>query len=74
MGVVVPNVRVFLICLLPSLYPPFLFLFKLFACLFVFFFSLLSQCDRSPNVPVQGHMAGLQGLLAIRAFYCLGAD
>ena len=34
-------------------------------------FPLLSQCDGCPDVPVWGLMAGLQGLLAMGAFYCL---
>ena len=36
-------------------------------------FPLLSQCDRCPDVPLWGLMAGLRRLLAIGAFYCLGA-
>ena len=40
---------------------------------FVFLFPLLSQCDGCPNVPVWGLTAGLQGLLAMGEFYCLGA-
>ena len=39
---------------------------------FFFLFPLLSQGDRCPNIPVQGLMAGLWGLLAMGAFYCLG--
>ena len=38
-----------------------------------FFLPLLSQCDGCPDVPVWVLMAGLQGLLAMGAFYCLGA-
>ena len=37
-----------------------------------FLFPLSSQCDRCPDVPVWGLKAGLQGLLAMGAFYCLG--
>ena len=37
------------------------------------FFPLLSQCDKCPDVPMWGLMAGLQGLLAMGTFYCLGA-
>ena len=46
--------------LLPSLYPP-------------FFFPLLLQCDGCLHVPLWRLMAGLQELLAMGAFYCLGA-
>ena len=55
----------FLIFLLPFYYPSFFFFFSLF--------PLLSQCDRCPDVPVWGLIAGLQGLLAMGAFYYLGA-
>ena len=37
------------------------------------FFALVSQCDRCLDVPLWGRMAGLQRLLAMGAFYCLGA-
>ena len=35
------------------------------------FFPLLSQCHRCLHVTVWGFIAGLQGLLALRVFYCL---
>ena len=38
-----------------------------------FLFPLSSQCDRCLDVPMWGLKAGLQGLLAMRAFYRLGA-
>ena len=37
-----------------------------------FFFPLLSQCNGCLDVPLWGLMAGLQELLAMGAFYCLG--
>ena len=39
---------------------------------FVFLFPLLSPCERCPDVPVWGLIAGLWGLLAMGAFYHLG--
>ena len=69
-----------------SIVQPLLFLKRLFSALvlFSFFcfppttppffvFPLLSQCDECLDVPLWGLMAGLQGLLAMREFYCLGA-
>ena len=41
--------------------------------LYVFFFPLLSIVCRCLDDPVWGLTAGLQGLLAMGAFYCLGA-
>ena len=40
--------------------------------LLFFLFPLSSQCDRCPDVPKWGLKAGLQGLLAMGVFYCLG--
>ena len=37
------------------------------------FFPLLSQCDGCPDVSAWGLISGLQGLLAMGAFYRLGA-
>ena len=42
-------------------------------CLLPLFFSLLSQCDGCPDVSAWGLISGLQGLLAMGAFYRLGA-
>ena len=56
---VVVNVSVFLIFLIPSLYLP---------------FSHYYHSDGCLDVPVLELMSGLQRLLAMGAFYCLGAD